>query len=92
MTPENTIRIGTRRSQLALWQTHRVRDLLHAHYPDLTIELVHMTTKGDRILDKPLPEIGGKGLFTLELENALENGDIDLAVTRTARDPARCGT
>ncbi len=75
-----TIRIGTRRSQLALWQTHRVRDLLQTHYPDLAIELVHMTTQGDRVLDKPLPEIGGKGLFTLELENALANGEIDLAV------------
>jgi hydroxymethylbilane synthase len=74
------IRIGTRRSQLALWQTHRVRDLLLAEYPDLTIELVHMTTQGDRILDRPLPEIGGKGLFTLELENALVNDAIDLAV------------
>ena len=80
MTTTNPIRIGTRRSQLALWQTHRVRDLLLANHPDLTIDLVHMTTKGDRILDKPLPEIGGKGLFTLELENALVNGKIDLAV------------
>ncbi|MBN1562279.1 MAG: hydroxymethylbilane synthase [Anaerolineae bacterium] len=80
MTTPNLIRIGTRRSQLALWQTFRVRDLLLANYPDLTIELVHMTTKGDRILDKPLPEIGGKGLFTLELENALVSGEIDLAV------------
>jgi hydroxymethylbilane synthase len=80
MTTTKSIRIGTRRSQLALWQTHRVRDLLLENYPDLTIELVHMTTKGDRILDKALPEIGGKGLFTLELENALVSGAIDLAV------------
>jgi hydroxymethylbilane synthase len=74
------IRIGTRRSQLALWQTRRVRDLLLADYPDLTVELVHMTTQGDRIIDRPPPEIGGKGLFTLELENALAHGAIDLAV------------
>lgn len=76
----STIRIGTRRSQLALWQTHHVRDQLQAANPDLAIELVHMTTKGDRVIDKPLPEIGGKGLFTQELENALIEGDIDLAV------------
>ncbi len=76
----NPIRIGTRRSQLALWQTHHVRDLLHAYTPDLPIQLVHMTTTGDRVIDKPLPEIGGKGLFTQELEHALRAGDIDLAV------------
>lgn len=75
-----TLRIGTRRSQLALWQTHHVRDRLQAAFPDLAIELVHMTTTGDRILDKPLPEIGGKGLFTQELETALSTGAIDLAV------------
>lgn len=80
MTHTLTVRIGTRRSQLALWQTNRVRDLLLAQHPDLTVELVHMTTKGDRVLDKPLPEIGGKGLFTLELEHALASGEIDLAV------------
>lgn len=74
------LRIGTRRSQLALWQTHHVRDRLHAHYPDLTIEIVHMTTTGDRVLDKPLPDIGGKGLFTQELEDALRTQTIDLAV------------
>lgn len=74
------LRIGTRRSQLALWQTHHVRDQLHHHYPDLTIEIIHMTTTGDRVLDKPLPEIGGKGLFTQELEDALRTEAIDLAV------------
>jgi len=57
-----------------------VRDLLHAYTPDLPIQLVHMTTTGDRVIDKPLPEIGGKGLFTQELEHALRAGDIDLAV------------
>lgn len=75
-----SLRIGTRRSQLALWQTHHVRDRLHSHHPDLDIDLVHMTTTGDRVLDKPLPEIGGKGLFTQELEDALRRGEIDLAV------------
>lgn len=75
-----SVRIGTRRSQLALWQTHHVRDLLLAAHPALTVEIVHMTTAGDRMLDKPLPEIGGKGLFTQELEDALRAGAIDLAV------------
>lgn len=74
------LRIGTRRSQLALWQTHYVRDALHTHYPDLDIDIIHMTTTGDRILDKALPEIGGKGVFTQELEAAIMAGDIDLAV------------
>ncbi len=75
-----TLRIGTRRSALALWQAQRVRELLLAHYPALSVELVHFTTRGDRVLDRPLPEIGGKGLFTAELERALHQGHIDLAV------------
>jgi hydroxymethylbilane synthase len=75
-----TLRIGTRRSQLAVWQTHYVRDQLQVAHPDLAVESVYMTTTGDRIIDKPLPEIGGKGLFTQELENALKAGEIDLAV------------
>lgn len=74
------LRIGTRRSQLALWQTHHVRDLLLQSAPDLDIEIVYLTTAGDRVLDRPLPEIGGKGLFTQELEEALRQGTIDLAV------------
>lgn len=75
-----SLRIGTRRSQLALWQTHHVRDMLLAAHPALTVEIVLMTTTGDRVLDKPLPEIGGKGLFTQELEDALRADAIDLAV------------
>ena len=78
----STLRIGTRRSALALWQTHHVRDLLQAHYPALSVEIVHFTTRGDRVLDRPLPEIGGKGLFTAELESALREGRIALAVHR----------
>lgn len=74
------LRIGTRRSALALWQTHHVRDALRAHHPGLPIEIVHLTTTGDRVIDRPLPEIGGKGLFTQELEDALRAGTIDLAV------------
>ncbi len=75
-----TLRIGTRRSQLALWQAGYVRDALHALYPSLAVELVHITTTGDRVIDRPLPQIGGKGVFTQELEDALREGRIDLAV------------
>lgn len=74
------IRIGTRGSKLALWQSNHVADLLRQHYSDVEVSLVTFTTKGDKILDKSLPSIGGKGLFTEELEKALLNGDIDCAV------------
>lgn len=76
----DVIKIGTRGSELALWQANYVADLLHQQYPDTTTELVIFKTKGDKILDKSLPSIGGKGLFTEELEQALLNGDIDCAV------------
>jgi hydroxymethylbilane synthase len=72
--------IGTRGSQLALWQANHVADRLRAHDPELKVELKIITTRGDRELDKPLPEIGGKGLFTEELEAALRRGEIDCAV------------
>jgi hydroxymethylbilane synthase len=75
-----TIKIGTRGSELALWQANHVADLLRAAYPDTTVEIVTFTTKGDKVLDKSLPEIGGKGLFTEELEQALLAGEIDCAV------------
>ena len=74
------IRIGTRSSLLALWQAEHVASLLQELYPDITVELVHHSTKGDRILEKPLAAIGGKGLFTEELETAMREGSIDLAV------------
>jgi hydroxymethylbilane synthase len=72
--------IGTRGSRLALWQTNHVADLLRAAAPGLTVEILTISTRGDRILDRPLPEIGGKGLFTEELERALRDRTIDLAV------------
>ena len=75
-----TLRIGTRGSRLALWQTEHIRAGLLATSPGITVEIVQMTTSGDRIIDRPLPEIGGKGLFTQELEAALLAGQIDLAV------------
>lgn len=72
--------IATRESRLALWQAHHVRDLLLGLYPDCQVELLGMTTTGDQILDRALSEIGGKGLFTKELEVALLDGRADLAV------------
>jgi hydroxymethylbilane synthase len=75
-----TIRIGTRRSQLAMWQANYVRDALCNVHPDLEVEIVGITTQGDRTLDVPLATEGGKGLFLKELEQALLTGDIDLAV------------
>ncbi len=72
--------LGTRSSQLARWQTDHVIQRLRAVWPPLDCHTKLFTTSGDRILDKPLPEIGGKGLFTEELENALRSGEIDIAV------------
>ena len=72
--------IGTRQSLLALWQSNHIADLLRRQYPECTVTLKKIITKGDRILDVPLAKIGGKGLFTKELETALLEGEIDLAV------------
>ena len=76
----NKIRIGTRASKLALWQTNFIAGELRKKYPKLEIEIIHVTTKGDKILDTPLSKIGGKGLFTKELETQMLEGKIDLAV------------
>ena len=72
--------IATRESSLALWQAEHVKARLQALYPDLDIQLLGMTTQGDRILDVTLNKIGGKGLFVKELETALAEGRADLAV------------
>ena len=72
--------VGTRSSQLALWQADFVIGELRKRYPDLAIEKRLMTTKGDKILNAPLAKIGGKGLFTKELETAMLAGEIDIAV------------
>ena len=74
------IRIATRKSPLALWQAEYVRDRLIATHPGLEVELVRMSTQGDKILDSPLAKVGGKGLFVKELEEGLLNGRADLAV------------
>jgi len=76
----DTITIGTRASKLALWQAEYVAAEIEKHHPAVRVELRKMTTKGDRILDAPLAKIGGKGLFTKELEQAMLAGEIDLAV------------
>ena len=75
-----TIRIATRKSALALWQAEYVKSQLLAHHPQLTVELVPMSTQGDKILDTPLAKIGGKGLFIKELEIAMLEGRADIAV------------
>jgi hydroxymethylbilane synthase len=74
------LRLATRKSALALWQTNYVADRLRAAHPGLQIELVPMTTRGDQILHKPLSDIGGKGLFLKELEVAMLEGEADAAV------------
>lgn len=78
--PMDAVRIGTRGSALALWQAHHVRDLLRQAWPTLTVFIEVRRTQGDITLDSPLPQIGGKGVFTSELETALRTGAIDLAV------------
>ena len=77
---KDTIIIGTRSSKLALWQADYVMDCLQKKYPELHVEKKLMTTKGDKILDAPLAKIGGKGLFTKELEQDMLAGGIDIAV------------
>jgi len=74
------LRIATRKSPLALWQAEHVRARLQALHPGLAVELVTMTTQGDKVLDSPLAKIGGKGLFVKELEQGLLDGGADIAV------------
>jgi hydroxymethylbilane synthase len=74
------IRIATRQSRLALWQAQHVAARLREAHPELSVELVPMTTQGDRILDRSLAQVGGKGLFIKELEVAIAEGRADIAV------------
>lgn len=85
---DRTLRIATRRSPLALWQAEHVAARLRALYPGQAIVLVPIKTQGDRILDVPLAKIGGKGLFIKELEQALLEGQADLAVHSMKDVPA----
>ncbi|MCK5838182.1 MAG: hydroxymethylbilane synthase, partial [Desulfobacula sp.] len=77
---KKTVWIGTRGSQLALWQANFIRSKIQHLFPDLMVDLKVIKTTGDRITDRPLAMIGGKGLFVKEIETALLNKKIDLAV------------
>ncbi|UNK42011.1 hydroxymethylbilane synthase [Luteimonas sp. S4-F44] len=74
------LRIATRKSPLALWQSEHVAAALRARHPGLEVELVPLSTRGDEVLDRSLAAIGGKGLFLKELEIAMQAGDADCAV------------
>ncbi|MBE9181914.1 hydroxymethylbilane synthase [Oculatella sp. LEGE 06141] len=87
--PSRTIRIGSRKSQLALIQTYWVQEQLQKRFPDLTVEVHTMSTQGDKILDVALAKIGDKGLFTKELEWAILNREIDFAVHSLKDLPTR---
>jgi len=88
-SPARTIRIGSRKSQLALVQTYWVQEQLQKHFPDRTFEVHTMSTQGDKILDVPLAKIGDKGLFTKELEQGMIDNDTDLAVHSLKDLPTR---
>jgi hydroxymethylbilane synthase len=88
-TPQRTVRIVSRKSQLALIQTHWVRDQLQRHFPELELEIVTMETQGDKVLDVSLSKIGDKGLFTQELEDTMLRGDSDFAVHSLKDLPTR---
>ncbi len=88
-SPPRTIRIGTRKSQLALVQTHWVQEELQKLFPDITFEVHSMSTQGDKILDVALAKIGDKGLFTKELEVGMLNREIDFAVHSLKDLPTR---
>jgi hydroxymethylbilane synthase len=82
------LRIATRKSPLALWQAEHVAARLRAAHPELRVELVPLSTRGDEVLDRSLDEIGGKGLFLKELEIALANDEADIAVHSLKDMPA----
>ncbi|WP_058554693.1 hydroxymethylbilane synthase [Thiohalocapsa sp. ML1] len=75
-----TLKIATRKSPLAMWQAEHATALLNRLHPDLMVEIVGMTTRGDKILDAPLAKVGGKGLFVKELEQGMLDGSADIAV------------
>lgn len=88
-SPPRLIRIGSRKSQLALIQTHWVRDALQQAFPSHRFEVHTMNTQGDKILDVALAKIGDKGLFTQELETSMLEGDVDFAVHSLKDLPTR---
>jgi len=86
---KSTVTIGTRGSKLALWQANWVKSAIIGHFPSLDVSLEIIKTKGDKILDVPLAKVGGKGLFVKEIEEALIDGRIDLAVHSMKDMPAK---
>ncbi len=93
--PERKFIIGSRGSELALWQTHYVKAALENAFPELNLEIKIIKTTGDKMLDVALAKIGDKGLFTKQIETALSNGEIDLAVhslkdLQTVQPPGLC--
>ncbi|MCK9488798.1 MAG: hydroxymethylbilane synthase [Xanthomonadales bacterium] len=82
------LRLATRRSALALWQAQHVADLLRQAHPELEVELVPLSTRGDELLDRPLASVGGKGLFLKELQQAMLDGRADVAVHSLKDVPA----
>jgi len=88
LRPAGRLVIATRRSRLALWQAEHVKHKLEALYPDLVVELLALSTKGDELLEVRLDKVGGKGLFVKELESALAEGHADLAVHSMKDVPA----
>lgn len=82
------LRIATRKSRLALWQTEHVAERLRGLHPDLDVSLVPLSTRGDEVLDRSLAEIGGKGLFLKELERAIVDDEADIAVHSLKDVPA----
>ena len=78
------LRVGTRASQLALWQANWVKAELEARYPGMEVTLTKIKTLGDKILDVPLAQVGGKGLFVKEIEEAMLRGEADVATVAEA--------
>jgi hydroxymethylbilane synthase len=88
MTMKASLKIGTRASKLALWQANWIKSALNETFPSLAVDLVTIKTKGDKILDVPLANVGGKGLFVKEIEEAVLDGRVDLAVHSMKDMPA----
>lgn len=85
---QKLVKIGTRKSLLALTQSTKIKEDIEKQYPDTKVELVKIVTKGDKILDVPLAQVGGKGLFVKEIEDAMLTGEADIAVHSMKDVPA----
>ena len=83
--PSEVLRLGTRGSALALWQANWVKGELERHWPGVNVEIVIIKTTGDKILNVPLADVGGKGLFTKEIDDALLAKRIDIAASNLVR-------